>query len=73
MTVKDFIEWLKTKDQGATVEVLSVKNSLGYLETQGERVDFDTELHSEYIDWRDNKFAVGKPYENSRSLFLGCD
>lgn len=73
MTVKEFIKWLKTQDQGATVEVLCIEKSLGYLGPTYQRVDFDPEIHSDYLDMRGNKFAIGKPYENARSLFLGRD
>jgi hypothetical protein len=35
------------------------------------RADFDPAKHVDYIDMRGNKFGIGKPYENERTLFLG--
>jgi hypothetical protein len=71
--VSDFIEWLKTQDQGATVEVLTVTHPCyGYGNGPDIRnVDFDPAEHADYADMRDNRFAKGKPYENDRTLLLG--
>jgi len=71
MIVSEFIEWLKTQDQGATVEVLHGIRSRAWEGDSYRKVDFDPEKHYEYIDMRGNQFAVGKPYENSRMLFIG--
>lgn len=72
MIVEDFIKWLKTQDQGATVEILIGERARGYGGDEYHKVDFDPEKHVEYTDMRGNKFAIGKPYENTRSLFLGA-
>ena len=71
MIVEDFIKWLQTQDQGATVEVLAVERSRGYEGDTYHKTDFDPEKHVDYIDMRGNPFGVGKPYENDRTLFLG--
>lgn len=71
MIVSEFIKWLKTQDQGATVEVLHGIASRNWEGDSYRKVDFDPEKHSDYTDMRGNPFAVGKPYENSRTLFLG--
>lgn len=68
MVVSDLIKWLATQDQGATVEVLVVTR--GTYSDEVETQTFDPEL-SEYVDMRGNQFAVGKPYENDRTLLLG--
>ena len=71
MIVSEFIEWLKTQDQGATVEVLVREPSTGYGGDTVSVVDFDVEEHQEYTDMRDNPYAKGMDYENSRTLLLG--
>ena len=71
MIVSDFIEWLKTQDQGATVEILVGVRGRTWEGDSYRKEDFDPETHVEYSDMRGNQFAVGKPYENSRTLFLG--
>lgn len=71
MIVSEFIEWLKTQDQGATVEILCGERSSGYEGDSYHKEDFDSTKHVEYTDMRGNPFAVGKSYENSRSLFIG--
>jgi len=71
MIVSDFIEWLKTQDQGATVRVLHGIHARAWEGDSYRRVDFDPEKHSDYTDMRGNHLAVGKPYENSRTLFIG--
>jgi len=73
MKVFEMIEWLKTQDQEATVEVLAGEVGRGWNPDSYRRVDFDPELHFEYTDMRGNPYAVGKPYENSRTIFLGVD
>ena len=72
MIVEDFIKWLQPQDQGATVEVLIGERARGYEGDTYHTTDFDPEKHVYYIDMRGNKFGVGKPYENARSLFLGA-
>jgi hypothetical protein len=52
MLVSEFIEWLKTQDQDATVKCVVVYPSKGYYDQGGnpKEVDFTPE-RSEYIDW----------------------
>ena len=69
MTVSELITWLQTQDQGATVEVV-VSEYRDWSRDAGWRT-FDPAEHSDYSDMRGNQFAVGKPYENSRTLYLG--
>lgn len=71
MVVSELIEWLKTQDQGATVDVV---RGLRGREWEGDsycQVEFSPGELSEYIDMRGNQFAVGTPSENSRTLLLG--
>lgn len=71
MKVSEMIEWLKTQDQDATVEVLKGERARAWEGDSYRVVDFDPNEHSEYIDMRGNPFAKGKPYESERALFLG--
>lgn len=71
MVVSELTEWLKTQDQGATVEVLKVEKSRGYTPEITSVVDFDPTEHVVYTDLRGNPFAKGEPYENQRTLLLG--
>ena len=73
MIVADFIKWLQTQDQGATVEVLECEHSRGYEGDSYHRKNFNPEKHTNYIDMRGNKFGIGTPYENERTLLLGSD
>lgn len=73
MIVSEFIEWLKTQDQGATVYVLSGERGRGYEGDSYRQVVFDSENHAVYTDMRGNPFARGKPYQDERDLFLGED
>lgn len=72
MTVAELIEWLKTQDQGATVEVIQGKRGRGY--DGGDSYytrEFTTAL-SDYTDMRGNPYT--KPdasYYNQRTLLLG--
>ena len=73
MTVSQLIEWLKTQDQDATVNVIQHKSGGGYYLQGGtaQEVPFSPEL-SEYIDMRGNEFVTpDKPYYNERTLLLG--
>jgi hypothetical protein len=67
VTVSELIEWLKTQDQEAIVQVL-VRSQFGdYCSEE----DFDIPF-SEYTDFRGNQFV--KPeheYFNKRYLLLG--
>jgi hypothetical protein len=73
MLVSELIEWLRTQDQGATVEVIEHEDSHSYYRQGGQAapVVFDPAKHTEYTDMRGNAFAAGKPYENARTLLLG--
>ncbi len=70
MTVVEFIEWLKTQDQGATVEFLTTSHC-GYTVSEFLEV-FDPEKASDYSDLRGNSFVpADAPYKDSRTLYLG--
>lgn len=73
MTVAQLIEWLKTQDQEATVEILKQETGRAYGGVIFSHVDFEPLEHSEYVDMRGNQFAKGKVYENDRTLFLGSE
>jgi hypothetical protein len=68
MTVNEFMEWLATQDQGATVEVIEVLEGRGYEAYNPGVVYFDPDRHVEYIDLRGNPNAAGS---TSRTLTLG--
>ena len=66
MIVSEFVEWLKTIDQGATVRCIhGTKHGAVEIEFSIEKETFD------YVDFRGNMFAAGKPHENSRYLSIG--
>ena len=72
MTVAELIEWLKTQDQGATVEVLKAERGRSY--DGGDycfTVEFTAEM-STYSDMRGNQFVKPEAsYFNKRTLLLG--
>ena len=73
MTVSEFIEWLKTQDQGATVYCVTHDRNGSYYEQGGTATTkpFTPEL-SCYTDFRGNSFV--KPEEkhyNTRELLIG--
>lgn len=70
MIVSDFIEWLKTQDQGATVRVVVREQARGWGGDTVKVVEFTTE-YSDYTDMRVNPFVKGMLYENDRTLLLG--
>lgn len=70
MKVSELIDWLKTQDQGATVEVLYHTSGRDWYGDSVYEKEFTPEL-SHYADMRGNQFAKGQPYENSRTLLLG--
>lgn len=76
MKVKELGEWLKLfEDQEAEIEVVVHKSDGGYYSQGGYAVTekFDPMRHITYTDFRGNKFVPkGAPYENSRTLLLGC-
>ncbi len=73
MTVAEFIEWLKTQDQGATVEVVIANDwSRGYeCGTDVKRANFDPAKHTDYIDFRENKHVTEPRIKDRRFLLLG--
>lgn len=74
MIVSDLIEWLKTQDQGATVQVVRHTSGYGYYDQGGnvQEVDFDPLKHVEYVDLRGNsRIGPDKPYYQARTLLLG--
>lgn len=74
MNVAELIEWLKTQDQGATVEVIYHTSGRGYYDQGGNVsiVDFDPAKHADYTEMRGNPFAKpDAPYFNQRTLLLG--
>jgi hypothetical protein len=71
MTVQQFIRWLETQDQDATVEIMVGVRGTGYKSDSYRVDDFDPEKHADYTDMRGNPFAVGKSWENARTLCLG--
>lgn len=67
MNVKEFIKWLKTQDQDATVRVVASRCGVYHYQ------DFIPTL-SNYVDFRGNQFVKpGEPHENKRFLELGED
>lgn len=81
MIVSEFIEWLKTQDQGATVEILYHTSGTGYYDQGGnvttEEFDPNDLLYGysksfEYTDFRGNQFIKeDNPCYNKRILQLG--
>jgi hypothetical protein len=74
MTVAEFIEWLKTQDQGAIVQTIRHKEGTGWDDQGGsvEVVDFNPETTSDYTDYCDNGYIrVDAPYYNKRFLLIG--
>lgn len=75
MTVAQLIEWLRTQDQGAIVQVVTIGKSPTY-ESFGpaKLVDLDVTNsdHVEYTDLRGNQFInADEPHFNHRYLELG--
>jgi len=74
MNVAELIEWLKTQDQGATVQVVEHKDGHSYYDQGGNarEVDFNPEKHVDYTDLRGNELITpDKPYFEQRTLLLG--
>jgi len=75
MFVSELIEWLKTQDQGAIVEVIvqgesEIYQSYGRCETEPLNVENDD--HIEYTDFRGNQFVKNdSPHFGKRYLKLG--
>jgi len=70
MIVSQLIEWLKTQDQGATVQVVTIGAAPTY-ESYGPAVLVEMDVtnadHMEYIDFRGNRFVES----NQRYLTFG--
>ncbi len=74
MTVQEFIKYLETQDQEATVEVVHHKEGRGYYDQGGtaELRDFDPEVHVEYTDFRGNSHVKeSDDFFNRRFLRIG--
>lgn len=65
MKVSEMIEWLKTQDQDAEVEVPLIEDD-SFI-----RWTFFDSSRAEYVDMRGNPFAAGESYEDSRTLYIG--
>lgn len=85
MKVKDFIEWLKTQDQEAIVEIVYHEHGTGYCDQGGNATtqEFDPTKgyypsqgvaeHWDYTDFRGNQFVKeDSPHYNKRYLLLGA-
>ena len=71
MKVSEFIEWLKTQDPDATVEVVVRVSATGWGGDSVSVVEFTPEL-CDYVDLRGNPFVEDdSPIKNSRTLLLG--
>ena len=71
MKVSEFIEWLKTQDLDATVEVVVRVSATGWGGDSVEVVEFTPDF-SEYVDLRGNPFVKDdSPIKDSRTLLLG--
>lgn len=73
MTVREMIEWLKTQDQDAEVEVLKKESGHGWDQSDYvTTVTFDATNRDlwGYADFRDLK-DVDSPYYGKRYLTLG--
>lgn len=76
MTVAQFIEWLKTQDQEAIVQVVLHSSKGSYYEQGGTAtyMEFDptNPNHHEYTDFRGNQFVKpNDPHFDQRYLLLG--
>lgn len=73
MKVSEFIEWLKTQDQDATVEVVVREQSTGWGGDFVKVVEFTPDL-ADYTDLRGNPFVEDdSSLKDSRTLQLGED
>ena len=75
MTVREMAAWLATfENQDSIVRVLDHNTYGSYYEQGGtcQEVEFDPEVHTEYVDMRGNKFVrPDAPYYNHRTLLIG--
>ena len=75
MTVSQLIEWLKTQDQGAIVQVVTIGEAPTW-ESYGParlvELDVTNADHVEYSDFRGNRFVKqDSPHFNQRYLTFG--
>lgn len=76
MTVAEFIEWLKTQDQDAVVDVLHHTSGSGYYD-QGGNVSIEEFTATEFKDWEYTDFRGNQyvkedaPHFNKRFLQIG--
>lgn len=75
MTVTQLVEWLKTQDQGATVQVVTIGDAPTW-EAYGPaalvELDVTNAGHVEYTDFRGNQFTKeDAPHFNQRYLTFG--
>ena len=68
MKITDFIEWLKTQDQEAHVEVVVTEFRHGDYSSSTEF--FKPEL-AEFSDYTKGNKSAYKPYDNKKILTLG--
>jgi hypothetical protein len=73
LTVSELIEWLKSQDQGAIVEIVAHRDGRSYYDQGGNAGSefFDPDKHVEYTDYRDNKWVAQLGCSGERRLLLG--
>ena len=75
MTVSQLIEWLKTQDQGATVQVVTIDEAqpwTAYGPAVLVELDVTNADHMEYTDFRGNQFVKPDAHHfNQRYLTFG--
>lgn len=72
MSVADFVAFLQTQDQGATVLVIEHANGHTHYDQGGnvQEVPFNPAVHAYLSDYSSPAFA-GKPYHGTRELLIG--
>ena len=70
MTVAEFAAWLlEQPDQGATVQVIHA-----FYDGGGYALDFDSEAHAKYQDYRDEQYKwMADEFYGQRYLILGVE
>ena len=74
-TVADLIEFLKTQDQDAILQIVEHTCGTSYYDQGGNASEenFDPERHVEYTDFRGNRYVKeSDPHFNKRYLLLGA-
>ena len=71
MIVSELIEWLKSQDQEAIVEVIVIGKSDYYNQAGTYSINEFTPELSDYSDFRNSEMSKGHPWENKRYLQLG--